>query len=78
MWERIRKAFEDAQGDLNLAECVGFPAAVAGIGASLYDVLVRGSHLDLQSYGLGIGAIIAAVGAAQRLRGDPEIDRSRQ
>ena len=71
-------AFKDAKGDWSLAECVGAPAAVLGVGASLYHGLWLHEPFDLQSYGLGIGAVIAALGAAQRLRGDPELDREQE
>ena len=70
-------AFKDSKGDWNLAECLAFPAGAAGVVTSIADFWLHGTHLDLQSYGLGIGAIIAALGAAQRLRGDPELDRQR-
>lgn len=71
----LANAFRDARGDFNLAECVGAPAAVLGVATSLYHGLWLHEPFDLQSYGLGIGAVIAALGAAQRLRGDADIDR---
>ena len=70
-----KAAFQDARGDWNLAECVGAPAAVLGITTSLYHGLWLHEPFDLQAYGIGIGAVIAALGAAQKLRGDPELDR---
>jgi hypothetical protein len=70
-------AFKDAKGDWNLAECVGAPAAVLGVITALYHGLWLHEPFDLQAYGLGIGGLIAALGAAQRLRGDPDIDRDR-
>jgi hypothetical protein len=70
-----KAAFQDARGDWNMAECAGVPAAVMAIGTWLWKAWQATGVPDIQAFGLGLGAVIAALGAAQRLRGDPEIDR---
>lgn len=39
-------------------------------GLTAYDVIVHHAHFDVQSYGIGFGAILGAVGAA--LKWKPE------
>lgn len=68
-------AFKDAKGDWNVAECAGVPGAVAAICMWLWKAAHHPDIPDLQSFGIGLGAVIAAIGAAQRLRGDADIDR---
>jgi hypothetical protein len=68
-------AFKDAKGDFNLAECAGVPAAVGAILIWLWKAIHHPEVPDLQGFGVGLGAVIAALGAAQRLRGDADIDR---
>lgn len=70
-------AFKDAKGDWNMAECAGVPAALAAICVWLWKAIHHAEVPDLQGFGLGLGAVIAALGAAQRLRGDADIDRDR-
>ncbi len=41
-----------------------------GLGLTAFDVVVRHVHFDVQAYGVGFGAILAAVGAA--LKWKPE------
>jgi len=68
MNDAIRKAFTDRDGALAIPEVVASVGSVSGLCAALWDWAMRGVHLDLQSYGLGIAAIVAGLGAAQRLR----------
>lgn len=70
-------AFKDAKGDWNMAECAGVPATVGAIGMWMWKAWHHPEVPDLQGFGLGLGAVIAALGAAQRLRGDADIDRDR-
>jgi hypothetical protein len=74
----LSNAFRDANGDFNVAEGAAALGALAGIGVPVHDYLAHGTHLDVVAYGSGLGLIIAALGAAQRLRGDPERDRDRR
>ena len=50
--------------------------AVLGIlqalGLSAYDVIAHNAHFDLQAYGVGLGALFAAVGAALGMKKDTE------
>lgn len=69
-----QNAFKDAKGDWNMAECAGVPATVGAICMWMWKAWHHPEVPDLQSFGLGLGAVIAALGAAQRLRGDADID----
>jgi hypothetical protein len=71
----LANAFKDAKGDWNLAECVGMPAAAAAMVLWLWKAAHHPEVPDLQAFGVGLGAVIVALGAAQRLRGDADIDR---
>ena len=68
MNDLIRKTFTDKDGSLSIPEIVAACGAVPGIGGPVWDWAVRGSHFDLQSYGIGLGALILALGTAQRIR----------
>lgn len=68
MNDLIRKTFMDSDGSLSLPELVAAISSGAGVSVALWDCLARGAHFDLQSFGVGVGAIVAALGAAQRLR----------
>jgi hypothetical protein len=68
-------AFKDAKGDWNIAECTAAPAAVAGVVMWLWKAAHHPDLPDLSAFGIGVGALITAVAAAQRLRGDVDIDR---
>jgi hypothetical protein len=73
----LANMFKDAKGDWNLAECVGMPAAAIGVAMWVWKAAHHVEVPDLQSFGLGLGAVITALGAAQRLRGDADIDRDK-
>ena len=68
-WQTI---FQDAEHDLNAAEVIAVPAAVVGVATAVWDCIAHARVFDLQSFGLGLAAIVAALGAAQRLRGDAD------
>lgn len=66
-----KKTLCDADGDVNIAELI---AAVGGAGGVFVPIWhsFHGAPFDIQSYGIGLGAIVGALGAAQRMRGDAE------
>lgn len=39
---------------------------------AMYDVIKMGNHFDIQSFGIGFGAMLGAVGAALVLKKDTE------
>ena len=39
--------------------------SVNGLGLAAYDVIGKGMHFDVQAYGIGFGAILAAVGCGR-------------
>lgn len=41
---------------------------VVGLGLAIYVVVVKGQPFDLQSFGLGIGAVFLSVGGALKLK----------
>lgn len=67
-WKTI---FQDAEGDWNAAEICAVPAAVAGVGTYLWQCW-HGTAFDFQNFGTGLGLLVTAIGAAQRLRGDAD------
>ena len=52
------------------ANYIALIGALAGLGMSCHAYFIRNVPFDLQSFGIGLGAIVGALGAAQRLRGD--------
>ena len=42
------------------------------VGMSAYDVIVHGAHFDVQQFGMGFGAVLAAAGAALGMKKDTE------
>ena len=74
----LANAFKDAKGDWSLAECAGVPAAMLACGTWLWKAWQATGVPDLQAFGIGLGAVIAALGAAQRLRGDVDLDKMRE
>jgi hypothetical protein len=65
--------FVDANGDPNLAEIGGAGALGTMLAGALYGMLWKGAMIPYQDFAIGAAAIIGAIGAAQRLRGDVEI-----
>lgn len=49
---------------------IGIFATLQGVALSAYDVVARHAHFDLQAYGLGLGASIAALGLALGMKKD--------
>lgn len=45
---------------------------VVGLGLAVYVVVVKGQPFDLQSFGLGIGAVFLSVGGALKLKAETE------
>jgi hypothetical protein len=73
-WDKV---FADTDGDANLAEILTAAAgfvAVIGFTTPIVAFYWKGTPFDIQSFGtgigVGIGAILAGLGGAQRLRGD--------
>ena len=52
------------------ANAIAIIGAVAGLVLETHQYFARGVPFDLQAFGIGLGAIVATLGAAQRLRGD--------
>ena len=68
MKDAILKAYLDRDGALAIPEIIATIGALGGIGATLFDWCFRGGHPDLQSFGLGLGSIVAGLAGAQRIR----------
>jgi hypothetical protein len=64
----IEKTYFDPDGALSIPEVVATCAAVWALFGSVYDYFIRAAHFDIQGFGAGLGALICALGAAQRLR----------
>ena len=44
------------------------------LGLTVYDVVIHAAHFNLQEFGLGMGALLGATGAALGLKKDTEPD----
>ncbi len=66
----------DAQTALAIARSCGAAIVVTYIGMTVYAIVWKGQHFDMQSFGIGAGAVIAAMGAAERLSLRPAGDKS--
>ncbi|WP_042298941.1 hypothetical protein [Paraburkholderia kururiensis] len=68
----LQKLMELVTGDdnktLEPAYALGAAAFVLGMGLEVYSVLT-GKPFDLQQYGVGVGVLIASVGAGKKLGG---------
>lgn len=60
----------DKDGDVNVAEIIAAIGGAGGILVPIHAYFAHGTAFDLQAYGIGLAAIVGALGAAQRLRGD--------
>ena len=56
----------------DVARHVGFWGALSGIGMQIYSVGWLGHTFDIQAFGIGLGALVGAVGAACGLKKDTE------
>lgn len=67
----IRDLFTEPDGvTICPARMIGIFGSLGGIGLAFYDVMWQHAHFDLQAYGLGLGATLAALGAALGLKKD--------
>jgi hypothetical protein len=55
-----------------IARWLGTVAFLVGIIMSCYSVIYKGQPFNIQEYGIGIGALIAALGAAIKLGEETE------
>lgn len=46
--------------------------SLQGLGLSIYDVVVHHNPFDIQQFGIGLGAMLAGVGAALGFKKDTE------
>lgn len=51
---------------------LGMFGGLTALGLQVYVVVVKGSPFDMQSFGIGLGALLASVGAALGLKKDTE------
>ena len=75
---KFSNLFVDANGDPNLAELGGAGALGTMLAAALYGVFWKSTAIPYQDFAIGAAAIIGAIGAAQRLRGDVDIYKMRE
>lgn len=54
------------------ARAMALCMTVAGIGLVIFDVVAHQAHFDLQSYGIGAGALLAGTGGALGLKKDAQ------
>lgn len=75
---KFSNLFVDANGDPNLAELGGAGALGTMLAGALYGAFWRATAIPYQDFAIGAAAIIGAIGAAQRLRGDVDIYKMRE
>lgn len=51
---------------------VGLSGSLAALGLQIYVVAWKGQPFDVQAFGIGLGALVAAVGAALGMKKDTE------
>jgi hypothetical protein len=51
---------------------IGILGSLQGLGMSAYDVVIQHQHFDLQAFGLGMGATVAALGVALGIKKDTQ------
>jgi len=66
--ETLHATFIDPDGSLSIPELSATGAALLGLVTTGWDFFYRGHPVDLQALGIGAAAIVAALGAAQKLR----------
>lgn len=66
--DALRATFFDHDGSFSIPEITASIGAFTGIGSYLWDFWARGGHFDLQSFGVGVGGMVLALGTAQRIR----------
>jgi len=66
--DTLRATFTDKDGAFSIPELSATGAALLGLVTSGWDYFYRGHSLDLQALGIGTGALVAALGVAQRIR----------
>ena len=63
----LKNMLADATGTYEIAKASGALVVLTYIGLSVYAVVVKAQPFDPQSFGIGAGAVIAAMGAALKL-----------
>ena len=51
---------------------VGLGGALTALGLQIYVVAVKSQPFDMQAFGIGLGALVASVGAALGMKKDTE------
>lgn len=68
MKELLKNTFMDHDGSLSIPELTATGIALLSIVSEGWDFFYRGHSLDLQAIGIGTGALVLALGTAQRIR----------
>ncbi len=56
----------------DVARVLAVIAFIVGLGLTIYSVAWKNQSFDLTQFGLGVGAMLAALGAALKLKEDTE------
>ena len=67
----LKNMLADATGTYEIAKASGALVVLTYIGLAVYAVVAKGQPFDPQSFGIGAGAVIAAMGAALKLTQKP-------
>lgn len=75
MFDKIKTAISNMLTEPdNKTHCpvriIAIIGSLQGLGMQAYDVFVQHAHIDLQAFGVGLGATLAAVGAALGFKKD--------
>jgi len=66
--DRIKQTFLDKDGAYCLPEISVALGGAQALASAAWDFWYRGHSPDLQAFGLGLSAVVVAMGAAQRIR----------
>lgn len=67
----LKTMLSDATGTYEIAKASGALVVLTYLGLAIYAVVAKGQTFDPQSFGIGAGAVIAAMGAALKLTQKP-------
>jgi hypothetical protein len=73
MRKQFRDIFTEPDGEtICVVRVMGVWVALQGNALAIWDVVVQHAHFDFQTYGLGMGATLTALGVALGMKKDTQ------